>query len=83
MAQLKLPALYSEPISWDPVDIPVRSIFSSPEPKWASNVLLSVFVRRPSFVNFVHFHLLEDTWLDFNQTWQESSLGIGDSKLFK
>ena len=39
---------------------------------------------RPSSVNFLHFHLLlENAWLDFNQTWQESSLGVGDSKLFK
>ena len=32
---------------------------------------------------FVKSHLLfENAWLDFNQTWQESSLGAGDSKLF-
>ena len=44
----------------------------------------SCVVRRPSSVNFLHFHLLlENAWLDFNQTWQESSLGVGDSKLFK
>ena len=44
----------------------------------------SSVVRRPSSVNFLHFHLLlENAWLDFNQTWQESSLGVGDSKLFK
>ena len=32
---------------------------------------------RPSSVNFLHFHLLllENAWLDFNQTWQKSSLG--------
>ena len=29
-----------------------------------------------------HFHLFENTWLDFNQTWQEPSLGAGGSKLF-
>ena len=44
----------------------------------------SCVVRRPSSVNFLHFHLLlKNAWLDFNQTWQESSLGVGDSKLFK
>ena len=44
----------------------------------------SCVVRRASSVNFLHFHLLlENTWLDFNQTWQESSLVVGDSKLFK
>ena len=44
----------------------------------------SSVVRRASSVNFLHFHLLlENAWLDFNQTWQESSLGVGDSKLFK
>ena len=47
--------------------------------KWAIAVRF-----RPSSVNFLHFHLLlENAWLDFNQTWQESSLGVGDSKLFK
>ena len=35
------------------------------------------------FVKSNWFHLLfENAWLDFNQTWQESSLGAGDSKLF-
>ena len=44
----------------------------------------SCVVRRASCVNFLHFHLLlENAWLDFNQTWQESSLGVGDSTLFK
>ena len=69
------------------------SFFSSPEPKARvsycrpfSSVVRrpSCVVRRPSSVNFLHFHLLlENAWLDFNQTWQESSLGVGDSKLFK
>ena len=68
-------------------------LFSSPEPKARvsycrpfSSVVrrASSVVRRPSSVNFLHFHLLlENAWLDFNQTWQESSLGVGDSKLFK
>ena len=53
----------------------VFMIFSS------SELLPSVFVRRASSVNFLHFHLLlENAWLDINQTWQESSLGVGDSK---
>ena len=44
----------------------------------------SCVVRRASSVNFLHFHLLlENAWLDVNQTWQESFLGVGDSKLFK
>ena len=44
----------------------------------------SSVVHRALSVNFLHFHLLlENAWLDFNQTWQESSLGVGDSKLFK
>ena len=70
-----------------------NKIFSSPEPKARvsycrpfSSVVrrASCVVRRPSSVNFLHFHLLlENAWLDFNQTWQESSLGVGDSKLFK
>ena len=41
-------------------------------------------VHRASCINFLNFHLLLDNaWLDFNQTWQESSLGVGDSKLLK
>ena len=54
--------------------------------EWAIAVRFrpSSVVRRASSVNFLHFHLLlENAWLDFNQTWQESSLGVGDSKLFK
>ena len=54
--------------------------------EWAIAVRFrpSCVVRRPSSVNFLHFHLLlENACLDFNQTWQESSLGVGDSKLFK
>ena len=54
--------------------------------EWAIAVRFrpSSVVRSPSSVNFLHFHLLlENAWLDFNQTWQESSLGVGDSKLFK
>ena len=35
------------------------------------------------FVKSQLFHpLFENAWPDFNQTWQESSLGAGDSKLF-
>ena len=51
---------------------------SSPEPKARVSYChpFSSVVRRPS-VNFLHFHLLlENAWLDFNQTWQESSLGV-------
>ena len=61
-------------------------IFSSPEQNAQVSYCrpFSSVVRRPSSVNFLHFHLLlENAWLDFNQTWQESSLGVGDSKLFK
>ena len=64
----------------------ITYLFSSPEPKARVSYCrpFSSVVRRPSSVNFLHFHLLlENAWLDFNQTWQESSLGVGDSKLFK
>ena len=31
---------------------------------------------------FTDFHLLlENAWLDFNPSWQESSLGVGDFKV--
>ena len=35
------------------------------------------FVKSNCFI-----FLLKMLWLDFNQTWQESSLGARDSKLF-
>ena len=66
--------------------IMINSFISSPEPKAQVSYCrpFSSVVRRASSVNFLHFHLLlENAWLDFNQTWQESSLGVGDSKLFK
>ena len=41
-------------------------------------------VVHPLSVNFLHFHLLlENSRSDFTETWQESSLGVGNSKLFK
>ena len=59
-----------------------KSLFSSPEPKARVSYCrpflcvvrrASCVVRRLSSVNFLHFHLLlENAWLDFNQTWQES-----------
>ena len=63
-------------------------LFSSTEPKARVSYCrpFSSVVRRASSVvrKLLHFHLLlENAWLDFNQTWQESSLGVGDSKLFK
>ena len=58
---------------------PLCNVFSSPESKAQDELLPSVPMRRASSVNFLHFHLLENTWSDFSQTWQES----WDSKLFK
>ena len=55
--------------------------FSSPEPKAQVSYCrpFSSIVRRASSVHFLHFHLLlENAWVDFSQTWQESSLGLGD-----
>ena len=35
-------------------------------------------------VNFSHFHLLlQNQWAHFNQSWHKSSLGEGESSLFK
>ena len=35
-------------------------------------------------INFSHFHhLLQNHWVNFNQTWHKASLGKGDSSLFK
>ena len=33
-------------------------------------------------VNFSHFHLLQNHWANFDQTWHNVSLGEGDSSLF-
>ena len=52
--------------------------------KTLAEQLPSVLVRCPSSVNFLYFHLLlENARLDFNETWQELSLGVVDSKLLK
>ena len=44
-------------------------------------------LKTPSFhlsVNFSHFHLLlQNHWVNFNQTWHKASLGEGNSSLFK
>ena len=34
-------------------------------------------------VNFSHFHLLQNHWANFNQTWHKASLGEGNSSLMK
>ena len=45
-------------------------------------LLSSVLVRRASFINFLHYHLLlENARSDVNETRQESSLGLGDWNL--
>ena len=65
---------------------------SEPYGNGALNVCVCIICIQYTSVHFLlsiyifvlHFHLLlENTWLDFNQTWQESSLGVGDSNLFK
>ena len=58
-------------------------LFSSHELKAQvsfSDRLLSVV--RPS-VNFSHFHLLQNNWANFNQTWHKAPFGKGDANLFK
>ena len=58
---------------------------SSSELFW-SPVVRRLFVR-PSVrqsVNFSHFHLLlQNHWVNFNQSWHKASLGKGDLSLFK
>ena len=34
-------------------------------------------------VKYLHFRLLQNRWTNFNQTWHKSSLGEGDSELYK
>ena len=53
---------------------------------WAksSSELLWSYVVRPSVVNFSHFHLLlQNQWTYCHQIWHKTSLGKGDSSLFK
>ena len=47
-------------------------------PGWPPMGPCGPFVKSKCFIFF-----LKMQWLDFNQKWQESSLGVGDSKLFK
>ena len=65
------------------------NVFSSPELKAQvsysdcplSVVSLSVCL---SVCKLLHFRLLlQNHWANFNQTWHKSSLGGGDSSLFK
>jgi hypothetical protein len=59
-------------------------IFSSPELKAQvsfSDRLASVCL---SVCKVIHFRLLlQNAWANFNHTWHKSSLGGGDSSLFK
>ena len=55
--------------------------------KWAFLIKicpLFVVVVVVVVVNFSHFHLLlQNHWANFNQTWHKTSLGEGNSSLFK
>jgi hypothetical protein len=57
----------------------ITTVFSSPELKAQvsySDRLLSVV--RPSVRKLLHFRLLlQNHWVNFNQTWHKSSLGEG------
>ena len=63
------------------------NFFSSPEPKAGTYLIticpLSVVVDVLVVLNFSHFHLLQDHWGNFNQTWHKASLGDGDSIFLK
>ena len=59
------------------------AIFSSPKPKAQGELLPSILLCRASSLKCLQFHLLENVRSDSNETWQESSLEEGDSKLFK
>ena len=61
-------------------------IFSSPDLKAQvsfSYGLLSVCLSVHLPVNFPLFHLLQNHWANFNQTWHKASFGGGNSSLFK
>ena len=34
-------------------------------------------------INFSHFHLLQNHWANFKQTWHKASMAEGDSNLYK
>ena len=59
---------YAENIAFD-------QFFSSPEPKARMSYchrapsVVSPSVVRPSSVNFSHFRLLQNCWMDFDETW--------------
>ena len=70
MEKLNVSKMFLAPLSWR-----LKVSYCRPSPS---------IVRCLLSVNFLHFHLLEENaWSDFNETWQESSLGMGHSKLFK
>ena len=67
-------------------------IYNSPEPKTQVNISdqdLSVVRRCFHFSHWCccklsHFYLLlQNHWVNFNQTWHKAPLGEGDSSLFK
>ena len=77
-------------ISYEENAIDCIIFLSSPEPKaqvsfsdqnLSASVVVVVVV---AVVNFSYFHvLLQNHWVNFNQTWRIASLGEGDSSLFK
>ena len=59
------------------------TIFSSPEPSIYPLSVVVVVVVVGVGVNFSHFHsLLQNQWVNFNQTWHKATLGEGDSSSF-
>jgi hypothetical protein len=52
---------------------------------WAesSSELFWLLVIRRLSVKHLYFRLLQNRWANFNQTWHKSSLGKGDSELYK
>ena len=47
------------------------------------NLLSVVIVVVVVVVNFSHLLLLQNHWVNFNQTWHKASLGKSDSSFFK
>jgi hypothetical protein len=59
-------------------------VFSSPELKAQVSFSDGLLSGIPSICKLLHFRLLlHNHWANFNQTWHKSSLGEGDSSLFK
>ena len=59
------------------------SAYLSQRLKWTFLIKICPLSIVGVVVNFSHFHLLQNHWANFKQTWHKASLDVGDSSFFK